>query len=576
MLSNIRNIEFRTREDCEIPDELQQVWSVCSSVSPSNGYHENVDSSPFQRVEFSEMSISTKRVSVARRVTWVVCKGWIGVDSIVPNHLRNFAVEENLISSGPGIKQIIPDIAIAAKLSNTSAGQHNYYNSLPVQEETRLPVSCHSRFAVTPDRRSLRREDKGGDWNRFLANACFPNLYFFLLEKLAQNRKAESNYYGYWPSPSSLDHEISECLRTAFWRQITASSRSLFLSDKLRTAISSTIFDVRTPIATRQSDPVLALVQSLRPQHVIVTAPNVLQGLLQLRSSSNEHADGRIALLNSSYIRDLLREDLTESIITTKFTATELKSILNFAKGTDSFETLCNCWALRLDDGRTARLQTRNKDQSHISEVYYTIDTVGYSLLKGIIPGSLVNPFAFGIDISKLKSLFNIQLLDGPAIDLFLEEKLKAELIKTFTTEEGGWLSRLSHYISSKGFVVHFYDQRPTLPLSNIPNTFISLEACDRLPVMPPLDGTHLLNIAKRLPDLHVLANEACRYKPLADKVLRTWDIDERFLECLYRMVNGNCLELRSVLKERLSGLELTVQPTMNQQLIRSNCGKFA
>jgi hypothetical protein len=575
MLSKIRNIEFRIRQGCEIPEAPQEVWSVRSSVSPPNVPSKSIDLSPLKCVEFSEMIISAERVSYSEREVWVVCTGWISIASIVPLHLRNYAVEENLISSEPRIRHNIPDIAIAAKLSNTMAGEHSYYNSLPLQENTGFPVSLHSRFAVTPDRRSLRLEDKGGDWNRFLASACFPTLYFFMLEKLAQNPKDEPMYYTYWPNSTSHHNEISQCLQTAFWHQLPASSRSLFPSGKLRTSISGTIFDVRNPIARAQPDSVLGLVQALRPEHVVVTAPNVLRGLVQLRSCSNEHADGSIAFLDSAYVRGLLCEDLAESITNTKFTDAELNNILNFSRGTDSLETLDGCWVLRLDDGRAARLQIRNKDQPQITKVYYVVDTQGYNLLKDIIPGSLVNPFAFGTDISKLNSLFNIQRLDGSAIDLLLEAKLKVEPIKRFTSEDGDWLNRLSRYISSKGFVVHFYNQRPTLPLSNTPDTFISFEACDTLPIMPPLDRTvSLLNIAKLLPDLHILANEALQYKPLAAKV-RTWHVDERFLECLYRMVNGNCIDLQSVLKERLREMDFMVQYEMNLGLIIAVAGNL-
>ena len=77
------------------------------------------------------------------------------------------------------------------------------------------------------------------------------------------------------------------------------------------------------------------------------------------------------------------------------------------------------------------------------------------------------------------------------------------------------------------------------------------------MPIMPFIQNETLSQIADNL-GLYILSN-INSYEPLV-KMVGTWSVEERFLECLYRLVKGKCADLEDMLRENLNESHLKVK----------------
>jgi len=549
MLKRVNNISFHLRYSTAIP-ERNSVWSVSSTHSPAQKYTKN-EVTPFSSVEFSSLDILLNRAGSDHREKWIIHWGYVSAESIKPPQLRKLIVEERLIASEDRMKKDnIPDVAVAAKLSgSTQLREHHYYNSLPLPEKIGFPVSFHSRFAITPDRRTLRVDS---DWNKFLATSCIPTLYFVLLETLLCQPEYNFESYDHWPGTRNQKlHSLCHTIQTSFWTQLLNSRYELFSDSRgLRQPIDHTIFDLRSAdFRSDEYNSVLSLVQLLRPSQVITNAEKVWKGLLQ---NSDQLDISTVAKLDSAYVQALLRQKSAKSILESSVDDSGLRNILKFCLTSGKLEELDQCWALRLDDNSISQFQLLKTSNKGKTKIYYLVDKYGYNLLKGLVPGSLINPDACPFqnsETSELSALFNVQRLNGTAIDTIVRAKLGPDSIKTYENAEATWVRNIAGYTSSNSMAVEFYRTLPTIALSNRPNTFISLEACESLPILPPIMSVGLRKIADKL-GLYVLGNTHS-YRPLAEMV-RAWAIEERFVECLRRVVNSNCSSLENILRDKL------------------------
>ena len=92
------------------------------------------------------------------------------------------------------------------------------------------------------------------------------------------------------------------------------------------------------------------------------------------------------------------------------------------------------------------------------------------------------------------------------------------------------------------------------LPLTKR-NTFVSMRAWNQLRIMPPTSGV-LKEICDVLPDFHVLAD--LKLEAMVKQV--TVSNTERFLDCLYQLVEGECAAVEGWLRKRLTLEQLKVE----------------
>lgn len=564
MLKHIQQIEFRMKKSnaplqsgsrphlVEAPE-----WKVSSRTVKLDIV--NTDFQLFQQVQASMCDIILENPrSDPLKDQWMVVKAWLAKDAISSLPLRDFATQEHLIADGEVEKRHIPDAAIAAQIQPLGPkGEATFYNSLPLENKTGFPISLHSRFAITPDRRDLRSDGKGGEWNKFLADSCFPALYFLFLEHLLYVTKDPLCQDSYWPPASKPEHYISQCLHIAFWTQLPSCTRNLFGSI-FRTPIARTIFDVRL-LPNPLNDPVLALVKRFRPSYGIVNSPRILTGLQDLQTT-NPDQYYTVNILNSKYVRGLLQDGSAKMIMASPpINDHDLRGILWFAKGHLQLHVLNGCWVLRLNNGEMGKVQILDEGHINGTTIHYIVDNEGCKLFESVSPGSFVMPGFLNPKIVKHWTIvhnLNVQRLDAAAVDRFVKKKLKSEAIRTFNPEESDWISRVSRYVSSKDYQVDFYRCCPTLPLSQ-PHTFVSMDAWDNLPILPPTTDIRLREIVNKLPGLYILSN--LNFKPLLDKSQET-SFANRFAECLYRLVSGQCYQLEELFVQKLTNSDLLVR----------------
>jgi hypothetical protein len=128
-----------------------------------------------------------------------------------------------------------------------------------------------------------------------------------------------------------------------------------------------------------------------------------------------------------------------------------------------------------------------------------------------------------------------VQHLDGAVIDRFLRVKYQPKDIESFSEDESQWLNNVYKYVTCRNLAVTSYETLPMIPLTT-EYTFVSINAWKTLRIMPPVNDAEMKWICGRLPEFYVLPNVLLQN--LAAEVKCT--PEERFLECVYRLVEGD------------------------------------
>ena len=320
----------------------------------------------------------------------MVVKALIQETTVVPETFRDWLVEQRLITKGPAVLTAVPDVAIAAPIANQK-DSGLFYNSLPLEEpKCGLPVSIHSRFAVSQDRRSLRTDGPGGEWNKLLAKEYLPKLYFIFLERLIPNLN-DVNFDLFWPESLEADNQISASLPRLFWELLPSNPRKVVPhTTKTHVPISlslSLIFDVHA----QRPDPIRSFVERGRPSHSIIDNSSILYKMLIPKSPPAETGP-KFNYLTPALVLNLLREDSIIEVLPS-IIDNDLKSILSFALGKTpwSIKTLEGCYAFRLSDGTVPKIVQNPTSRQSTVKTLFIVDRIGYDLFNALNP-SLVRP----------------------------------------------------------------------------------------------------------------------------------------------------------------------------------------
>jgi hypothetical protein len=532
------------------------MWTVASRVEPSTLYTEKDDVSQFKKVESRVLTVTATKMAVNPKTEkWMIVDAFMGTVSLsVPKGLKKFVTEERLIVTGDSDTRSVPDVAVAANITNSKDGCL-FYNSLPFEANCGLPVNFHSRFAMSPDRRSLRTDSKDGEWNTFLAKTCLPILYFIFSERLISTHH-DIDVYAFWPSKSiRTENEISSVLQSAFWDQLPRCARKVFLTPtKSLVPMSQAIFDTRDDRPNRDSnrDSVKSLVMAARPSYAIVNSPIVLSNLFPVsQGSTGKKPD--LLCLTPEYTRGLLREASVVEILKT-LADIDLKYILLFILDKRSnIETLIGCNILRLANGKFAKV-AENATLCGLGRAkpLYIVDEQGYNLFKTISPDGIISPVVLDKDVLnklKLGESFNVCHMDGAVIDLLLKPRLGAEIdVKTFNLAESAWLTLLYDHVCTRKFTVTCYERHAIIPLSNKGgNTFVSMAFWNDPRLLPPVNDLNQRQIIDQFPNLHILAN-----LNLVDMRRRaTVDSAQRFLGYLYSLTHEDFRAVEKMFRDK-------------------------
>jgi hypothetical protein len=550
MLQRLKEIHFEIKsfQNRTTQGTTRTRWTVSSLVDSSTSYSENDAGSDFKRVDSYVLTTIAKKGKEKTPVTqkWVVVKALIQETSVLPETLRDWLMEQRLISKGPANVTSVPDVAISAPISNQK-DWGLFYNSLPLEDpKCGLPVSIHSRFAVSQDRRSLRTDGNGGDWNKLLAKQCLPKLYFIFLERLIPNLN-NINFNLFCPESVGADNEISASLRRSFWEMLPSSSRKLVPHPiKTQVPISLAIFDIRK--GTRRPDPVRLFVERGRPSHCVVDSSSALYRMLIPKSTPIE-VRPTFNYLTPTLVLNMLREDSVSQILPS-VNDDDLKTILSFALGEWpwSTKTLEGCYAFRLSDGTIPKIvQNPTSRKSAQVKTLFVVDRVGYDLFKTLCP-SLVRPAFIEItDHLNLDSSTNIRNLDNDTIGLLVKGRIGKHGLKHFIPEEAKWVTAVYNYITSRNVWVDFYKTLPILPLSNKQNIFVAMDFWKEPSLLPPIGEDSVRRIVNQFDDILVRADvklEAARKEAISSSA-------DRFLDYLHNLVKGRWLELDHMFRSK-------------------------
>lgn len=549
MLQRLKEIHFEIKsfQSRTSHGATKTKWTVSSMVDSATSYYENDIGWGFKRVDSHVLTMVAKKDKEKDPLTqkWMVVKALIQETSIAPDTFRDWLVEQRLITKGPVVRTAVPDIAIAAPIANQKDSGF-FYNSLPLEEpKCGLPVSLHSRFAVSQDRRSLRTDGYGGEWNKLLAKQCLPKLYCIFLERLIPNLN-NVNFNLYWPVSVETANEISAALQESFWDKLPSTTRKVVPHPiNTHVSISHAIFDIRT--GNPGSDPIRLFVERGKPSHCIVDNSSVMHRMLIPKSQPTE-TQPAFNYLTPTLVLNLLREDSISKILPL-FDDNGLKSILSFALGGAqwSTKTLEGCYAFRLSNRTVPKIQNPTSRQSTPVKIIFVVDEVGYGLFNSLNP-SLIRP-AF-IEITnrlKLDPSMNVRALDSNTIGLLVKNTIGAQRLKAFSPTESLWVAAVYKYITSQKLWADVYRTLPILPISNKQNTFVSMDYWKQPLLLPPIDDDTLRRIVNQFDDIHIRADmrlECARAETISSSA-------SRFLSYLHNLVKERWTELDQIFRSK-------------------------
>lgn len=571
MLKNVKSVEYQrktfnyTALGFSTYQKSEKEWRVEAKVDVQNVYKEKEDNEKhFKNIECYTLKVTTTRSdSTLEALHCVVVKAFICCD-IVPPELRQYVKHERLVATNQSETLSVPDIAVAAQI--TGETKTLFYNSLPLESECRLPLNFHGRFAVSPDRRSLRTDSIGGRWNRFLAGTCLPRLYFIFLERLIIWHGASIDPYKLWPvgstSQTALSNDITSETTPSFWNLIHLSSRKLF-TETARPAspvpMSQVIFDRRTD-KPQQDALVISLVRRVQPFIAFVDEAAILNCIFDNNRVVPAHAP-ELKCFTPAYVRTLLQENSSEVRMNElAFGDDDLRILLEFIMVKRDISEIEGCRILRLQDGRLWKVQESRPGSclpiGNPAKPRYFIDQEGYDIFKKISSGCLIRPtvlrweFATGLTLSPAS---NVQRFDGRVVDRLIQmNNPRSELIYTYSDEKASWISSLYAYVSSRGLSVSSCATTPVIPVLK-KNTFVSLNAWNNLRLMPPIEDAAMRRVCDRLPDFHILAN--LDFQPL--RIQAMVPVEARLLQCLQQ---SPATTVEKLCRDRLDDQDLIVQ----------------
>lgn len=158
-------------------------------------------------------------------------KLWQTVSYQVQRDIPEFASE--LIEK---MKLRNPMVELAAHIRPPGADHNDYhgksalFSTIPLTEETGLPVHCSATFITTSDRRHIRLQldnDSGNQarYNAWLLEDVVPIVYFFLLEHLSINVGVPNEHF--WPSNDTVPVD-KLVIPSLYGKHLRTSTRRLF------------------------------------------------------------------------------------------------------------------------------------------------------------------------------------------------------------------------------------------------------------------------------------------------------------------------------------------------------------
>lgn len=358
-----------------------------------------------------------------------------------------------------GIAALVPS-ADKATQSPLQTLKSRFFNCLPLKFESNLPVHIHATFLLSGDRQNITIEessqDSGSKWNKWLLEKRLPRVYLQFLEDIG--RKIGHDVYKYFPTGTSGSEQLSDLIRTSFWKEIRPSSYRLFPvvdAPQEATRLKDRGRRNRTPpnLVTFET----ALFDTLDIQKSIALQPllsNCLDNLVRppwrLRGHFKTTPEGpQIKVLTPAIVRGVLRSTRARELVEKAKQVDKdfLDVLLSYIMPTTTDEVveLDGCPVLPLADGGLGTLSLRSRMSSN--KMYFVADAECQRLFS--FAGSLfcANETRYASFVGKIldSGLFNLKALAKDDVSTVMGFKRSW----TPDPESEEWLVRFWDYMNS-------------------------------------------------------------------------------------------------------------------------------
>ncbi|EDN92385.1 hypothetical protein SS1G_08248 [Sclerotinia sclerotiorum 1980 UF-70] len=247
------------------------------------------------------------------------------------------------------------------------------FSTLPLPEESTLPVHIHATFSLSGDRNTIitggeSSEAGGSTWNSWLLEEKLPNAYLSFLEGLTE--KIGLDAFRFWPPKDSRRLEL---LCKSFWEQLPNSSARLFPRraenpNATNMTMSQTVFDFLQPKFSRQISPVL---QVLEPNISPHFPARMLANIKSTAVAKSMDRPGLRKLLKSKRAGELLQKAMVDDGLLIRNVLNEVIPVGDVSSG--ELKELEGCRLLPLADGTLGQLTPIQSPMPHNTRCYYVV-----------------------------------------------------------------------------------------------------------------------------------------------------------------------------------------------------------
>lgn len=365
------------------------------------------------------------------------------------------------------MKQIECGIAALISSESSSAGTlrpkeptPRFFNCLPLQFQSSLPVQIHATFLLSGDRQNISVEetarDAGSDWNKWLLEKAIPQCYLSFLEDVG--RKIGPKVYLLFPTKPSTGNVLSDLVRSSFWSLLSASHHRLYPVVEQVSASDSVNIEKkghqqrRPPQLVKIQEATFDLLPTSVSRDLMAVLPFWFKNLVrptELLRLGMKQLPG-IRVITPSLVRRALqsKESVGHLMNSMKREDRLLKSLLRYVTPvTDAdWNELNNCGILPLADGTLGTLVARSQSTQ---SAYFSVSVADRKLFlfaAGVlISDEIDTEFTDNITSSER---FNVYVLNEGHIGKLL--KMKTDWPPVPDTGYKEWLLQFWKYMNER------------------------------------------------------------------------------------------------------------------------------
>ncbi|CAD6448784.1 508c04aa-b6c3-4f8a-8734-1eab8d836bb5 [Sclerotinia trifoliorum] len=321
------------------------------------------------------------------------------------------------------------------------------FSTLPLPEESTLPVHIHATFSLSGDRSTLitggeSSEACGSTWNSWLLEEKLPNAYLSFLEGLTE--KIGLDAFRFWPPKESRRLEL---LCKSFWEKLPNSSARLFPRraenpDAANMTMSQTVFDFLLPKFSKQISPVLEVLEPNISPHFPARMLANIKSVAVIKSM--DRPDLR-ELLKSKRASELLQKAMVNDDLLIRNVLNEVIPVGDVSS--DDLKKLAGCRLLPLADGTLGQLTLIQSPMPQNTRCYYVVTNSELKLFDFAKSVLILKPEIDAYhrigEIVKTK-MFNVMNLEVTHIPEVLSMKSQGSRVVNDETDE--WLKSFWDY----------------------------------------------------------------------------------------------------------------------------------